>query len=70
MNAIVEVATAEVVAQTAPVLVFAISNPALSQVFTPNRVATSPMRVLSIAGTSISAVSPDYNFIGGTALAA
>lgn len=24
----------------------------------------------SIAGTSLSAVSPDYNFIGGTALAA
>lgn len=68
MNAFVEVATAEVVAQTDGVVVFTIA-PVFREVFTP-RVATPTKRVLSIAGTSISAVAPDTNFIGGTALAA
>lgn len=68
MNAIVEVATPKVVAQTekVTVLVMVIAIPKVSA----RKVATSAVRVLSIAGSSISAVSPDYNFIGGTAKAA
>lgn len=65
MNAIVEVATPKVVAQTEEVTVLVIVT-AILEVFAP-KVATSTPRVLSIAGTSISAVSPDYNFDGGTA---
>lgn len=68
MNAIVEVATPKMVAKTESVQVFT-SAPVFGKVVTL-KVATSPSRVPSIAGTSISAVSPDYNFIGGTAKAA
>lgn len=68
MNAYVEVATPKVVAKTETVVVIAIA-PVVLEVVTP-KVATSTRRVPSIAGTSISAVSPDYNFIGGTAKAA
>lgn len=70
MNAIVEVATAEVVADAAETLVIA-TAPVLLEVVTPNKVATSTKRVLSIAGTSISAVAPDnFNYLGGLANAA
>ena len=65
MNAYVEVATAEVVAQTAAVVVFATIVRFIKVAIT--KVATSTKRVLSIAGTSISAVAPDYTLIGGTA---
>lgn len=65
MNAIVEVATPKVVAQTEEVTVLVMVTAILE--VASRVVATSPLRVLSIAGTSISAVSPDYNFIGGTA---
>lgn len=68
MNAIVEVATAEVVAKTDHVVVFTTAPVSVKVVTT--KVATSTKRVLSIAGTSISAVAPDYNFMEGTALAA
>lgn len=65
MNAFVEVATAEVVAKTAAVVVFVTIVRFIKVAIT--KVATSTKRVLSIAGTSISAVSPDYTLIGGTA---
>lgn len=68
MNAIVEVATPTVVAKTDGPVVLVTIAPVFEKVAT--KVATSTKRVLSIAGTSISAVSPDYDFIGGTALAA
>lgn len=66
MNAIVEVATAETVAGTQRIVVL------VTKVFSRIKVAiakvvTSTKRVTSIAGTSISAVSPDYILIGGTA---
>lgn len=68
MDAIVEVATAKMVAQTGEVtavaktvMVFAIAKVAIREV------ATFTKHVLSIAGTSISAVSPDNSLIGGTA---
>lgn len=67
MNAYVEVATAEVVAQTEGMVVFT-TAPVFLEVVA--KVATSTRRVLSIAGTSISAVAPDHIFEGGTALAA
>lgn len=68
MNAYVEVATAETVAQTVAAVVTTILRNIL-EVIIPV-VATSTKRVLSIAGSSISAVAPDHNFKGGTALAA
>lgn len=66
MNAYVEVATAEVVAKTEKVLVL-VTRAFVSIKATIPVVVASTKRVLSIAGTSISAVSPDYILIGGTA---
>lgn len=63
MNAIVEVATAEVVAKANEVTILVMVT-AIPEVAAP-KVATSPLRVVSIAGTSISAVSPDHTFEGG-----
>ena len=66
MDAYVEVATAETVAKTEKVLVLVTRAFGFAKVAIA-KVATSTKRVLSIAGTSISAVAPDYTFIGGTA---
>jgi hypothetical protein len=66
MNAYVEVATAEVVVQTQTVLVLVTRAFGFVKAIALVVVA-STKRVLSIAGTSISAVSPDYTLIGGTA---
>lgn len=66
MNAYVEVATAETVAQTQSVLVLVTRAFGYVKATIPVVVA-STKRVLSIAGSSISAVSPDYILIGGTA---
>lgn len=60
MEAVAEMTTASVTAHkvNTPQVILALSS----------RVASSSCP--SIAGTSISAVSPDYDFIGGTAEAA
>lgn len=70
MNAIVEVATLEVVAQTNEVVATAFANYLPVEVTTP--VATSTLRaVISVGSHSISAVAPDaHTFEGGLALAA
>lgn len=65
MNAVVEVVTAEVATEAKEVIVFVTVAFFNSEVMPVG--ATSTQRVISIAGTSISAVSPDYNFIGGQA---
>ena len=62
MNAIVEVATARGVARVGPVLVW-VTN-ADDTVAPMERVAISALRVVSISGHSISAVSPDHIFYG------
>lgn len=65
MNAVVEVETADVSTEAKSVAVFVTVSFFSSKVMPAG--ATSTQRVISIAGTSISAVSPDYTFIGGTA---
>jgi hypothetical protein len=74
MNAIVEVATAKVVAQTEKVVVssYVVIDTAIyiAKVMT-QVVVTSTLRVLSLGGHSLSAVAPDFNInFGGTAEAA
>jgi len=66
MDAIVEVATAKMVVKAEEVTVVTTVIPSLTKV-SIRKVVTSTKRVLSIAGSSISAVAPDYTLIGGTA---
>lgn len=60
MNAIVEVATAEVATQANDVVIT--TAPVMLTVVTP-KVAASTLRVVSISGHSISAVAPDANIL-------
>lgn len=70
MNAIVEVATAGAVAKTSEKTIAMVTRVFvnINMGGTP-RVATSTKRVTSIAGHSISAVTPDLNFKEELALA-
>lgn len=67
MNAIVEVTTAEAAVEVKEIVVLAtVSN---FEVVTPVVTSTLHVQILSIGGCSISAVSPDNDFIKETALA-
>lgn len=67
MNAIVEVEAAQVSVKAESAVAITTAAPVL-EVKTP--VSTSPLRVVSISGHSISAVAPDHIFEGGLATAA
>lgn len=69
MNAVVEVATAQVVAEAKKVVTSVSSND-YRRVEVPAQVATSTTHVPTLGSHSISAVAPDSNFqIGGLARA-
>ena len=67
MDAIVELTAAEVSVQTQRVTVLATRIFVFTEAVITKVTASFKRAVLSIAGTSISAVSPDYTLIGGTA---
>ena len=67
MNALVEVEAAKVAVQSKNVTVIAVS--VTLEVQAPVA-STSPLRVVSISGHSISAVAPDYILEGGLPTAA